>query len=176
MLQPAVLNDGREFPYGFGWGVAEYRGRRIYHHAGGLVGYAGHMLHCRDEDLTTIVLSNLNLFPFDRVARGLVRSVFGEPLGVPIPKPVAKHMLDACAGTFRIEEGTDRVERRLVCTAKGLAFAEPGGPQLMPIGDGRFCETHDPEVEYVFSEMKSGVYGRFRYSSPLFPPTDYMRC
>jgi CubicO group peptidase (beta-lactamase class C family) len=176
MLRPTVLGDGSEFPYGYGWGTAKYRGRRIYHHAGGLSGFACHMLHCRDEDLTTIALSNLSQFPFDRVARGLARSVFDEDLIPPTPRPLASRALEACAGSFRAEGTIGTWERSLVPTADGLAFDEPGGPRLMPIGDGHFFEKNDPEVEYVFSAAENGVYSRFRYSTPLFPPTTYVRC
>lgn len=176
MLQPTVLNDGNQFPYGYGWGIAEYRGRRIYHHAGGRNGFACHMLHCRDEDLTTIVLSNLYQFPFDRVARAVVRSVFGEERIAPRPKPVTTAGLAACSGTFRADATTGAWERQLVPIADALAFAEPGGPQLTPIGDGHFCEKNDPEVEYVFRAPENGAYTRFRYSTPLFPPVTYLRC
>lgn len=176
MLQPTVLNDGSEFPYGYGWGTAEYSGRRIYHHAGGVSGFACHMLHCRDEDLTTIVLSNLFQFPFDRIARGLLRSAFSEAPAVSTPQPLSQSMQEACAGTFRAEGTTGTWPRKLVATSDGLVFAEPNGPQLMPIGGGRFCEKNDPEIEYVFGAPENGVYMRFCFSTPLFPPTNYVRC
>lgn len=89
MLRPTVLNDGSEFAYGYGWGTAEYCGHRIYHHAGGISGFAGHLLHGRDDDVTTIVLSNLSSFPFDRVTRRLVRSVFGARKVVVSATPLA---------------------------------------------------------------------------------------
>ncbi|HEY4941630.1 MAG TPA: serine hydrolase domain-containing protein [Rhizomicrobium sp.] len=176
MLRPTVLSDGSEFPYGYGWGTATYRGRRIYHHAGGISGFACHMLHCRDEDVSTIVLSNLYQFAFDRVARGLVRAVLGEAPVVQPRKSLTAGALAACAGSFRAEGTPDTAERRLVPTGEGLAFAEPGGPQLMPIADGHFCESNDGEVEYVFNALENGSYARFRYASPLFPPTTYRRC
>ena len=176
MLQPTVLNDGSEFPYGFGWGTADYFGRRVYHHAGGVNGFACHMLHCRDEAVTTIVLSNLYQFPFDRVARALVRSVFHEALVAPLPKPMATGALAAYSGTFRADATTGSWERRLVASADGIAFDEPGGPHLVPLGNGRFCEKKDPEIEYVFPEQGSGPCERFRYRSPLFPPVTYLRC
>ena len=173
MLQPTVLSDGSEFPYGYGWGTGAYRGRRVYHHTGGITGFSCHMLHCRDEGVTTIVLSNLYQFPFYRVTRALARSVFGEDLAVPMPVSLAPHTLEACAGSFR---GENAVIHTLVTTADGLAFSAAGGARLVPIGDGHFCEKNDPETEYVFSAPENGVYTRFRYSSPLFPSALYARC
>jgi CubicO group peptidase (beta-lactamase class C family) len=172
MLRPTVLTDGSEFPYGFGWGTADYRGRRIYHHTGGISGFSCHMLHCRDEDVATIVLSNLYQFPFDRITRAIARSVFGEDL-TPAPVSLAPNALEACTGSFRGENG---VTHTLASTIDGLAFAAPGGAHLVPIGDGRFCEKNDPETEYVFGAPENGVYTRFRYSSPLFPSAVYARC
>lgn len=176
MLRPTVLNDGSEYPYGYGWGTADYRGRRIYHHAGGINGFACHMLHGRDEDLTTIVLSNFDRFPFDRVARGLVRTALGEDRVVPSPVSPAPGLLDACTGRFRAEDTIPGTAARvLVAADDGLTFAEPAAPRLVPTGEDRFCEKDDPEIEYLFSAPQNGVFTRFRFSAPLFPPTTYVR-
>jgi CubicO group peptidase (beta-lactamase class C family) len=171
MLRPARLNDGGEFPYGYGWGTAAYRGHRFYHHAGGVSGFACHMLHGRDDDVTIIVLSNLFQFPFDRVSRALTRSLLGKEIVRRRPISLPSPALDACAGTYSTEGFT----RKLVPIADGLAFEEPGGPELIAIGEGHFREKHNPEVEYVFGALDQGVFTRLRYSTPLFPPTYYMR-
>ena len=86
MLTPTRLNDGSLYPYGFGWGTADYRGHPIFHHTGGISGFGCQMLHFRDEALTTIVLSNLYLFPFDPLTRGLIRCVkdWDEPASSPL--------------------------------------------------------------------------------------------
>ena len=176
MRQPTILNDGREYPYGFGLGMADYYGRRVYHHAGGLTGFACHMLHVRDADVTTILLSNLFQFPFDRAVRKILRNLFDPDGSAPVPTPVAPHLLDACVGSFRAEGTTGTWARQLVRSGEGLIFAEPGGPHLVPIGEGHFCEKNDPEVEYVFSEPEKGAYTKIHYRTPLFPPTVYLRC
>jgi CubicO group peptidase (beta-lactamase class C family) len=161
MLAPVRLADGAEFAYGFGWGLADYRGRRIFHHTGGISGFGCHMLHFRDENLTTIVLSNLYLFPFDQVTRGLARAVKGwdaeiERLTDPTPAQMA-----ACAGRYENEDGPFEIAA--------------DATHLASLSGGRLCERSDPEVEYRFSEPRNGVFQRLDYVSPLWPVSTWRR-
>jgi len=162
MLAPTPLNDGGAYPYGFGWGVADYRGRRVYHHAGGGGGFAAHMLHFRDEDLTTILLSNLHLFPFDRVTRAAATAALGlGPLDranfAPTPAQRA-----ACAGTFVADGWPDIV-------------VPADGPRLVPFAEGRFFDPADREIEYRFGDRRGGFYQRLDHASPLWPVQTFTR-
>lgn len=160
MIAPTPLNDGSAYPYGFGWGMAEYRGARIYHHTGGVSGFACQMLCLRDEDLTTIVLSNLYLFPFDRVTRGLVRLAKGWPACEPALTEPAAAQREACAGPWNEHAGA--------------LLAMAGGPSgLMALNDHTLCDPADPEVEYRFSAPKDGRFRRLDYVSPLWPVSTF---
>jgi CubicO group peptidase (beta-lactamase class C family) len=56
MWTPVKLNDGRSYPYGFGWEIRKLLGRRMIVHAG----YAGtEYTILPDDRLTVIVLTNL---------------------------------------------------------------------------------------------------------------------
>ncbi|MGQ0704479.1 MAG: serine hydrolase domain-containing protein [Gemmatimonadales bacterium] len=62
MWTPSMLTNGREAlifgdPYGLGWGLGELRGRRTVEHAGASGTF---VLRLRDDDLTVIVLTNLD--------------------------------------------------------------------------------------------------------------------
>jgi CubicO group peptidase (beta-lactamase class C family) len=166
MLAPAQMNDGSVFPYGLGWGVGAYAGRRVYHHTGGISGYASHMLHLRDEDLTTILLSNRYLFPTDKITRGLLRAA----LDLDEPSPMRADLqgpddLAACAGRY----AGDRFEQVVFAAEGGLAMT-PGGPAtLIPTQPGEFRQVDDPENAFVFSEMRDGRYQTMTYRSPLWP-------
>jgi CubicO group peptidase (beta-lactamase class C family) len=173
MLEPTLLADGSAYPYGFGWGTADYCGHRVYHHTGGISGFSSHMLHFRDQNLTTILLSNLAQFPFARITRALMRSTLG--IGPPCTRaPVPLGAPEPYVGSFKVAD--TGLIRTLAARADRLVFAEPGGAELAPFGEARFCEANDPETEYVFSALENGRYSRFRFSTPLFPPTDYVRC
>ena len=161
MLTPTQFTGGASFPYGFGWGLADYRGLRIYHHTGGISGFGCHMAHARDEDLTTIVLSNLYMFPFDRVTRGLLRAVKGwdaetQPLSEPTPAQMV-----ACAGRYENEDGPLEIAAEAT--------------HLASLSDDRLCERADPEVEYRFSEPRGGVFQGLDYVSPLWPTSTWLR-
>ncbi|MGI9034997.1 MAG: serine hydrolase domain-containing protein [Pyrinomonadaceae bacterium] len=56
---PFVLNDGKPYPYGFGWNIGEFRGHRLISHGGQTAGFAANISRYVDDDLTVIVLTNL---------------------------------------------------------------------------------------------------------------------
>jgi D-alanyl-D-alanine carboxypeptidase len=170
MLAPVQLNNGTEYPYGFGYGTAEYRGHRVYHHTGGISGFASHMLHLRDAPLTTIVLSNLYLFPMDRVTRLLLRCGLGLP-DLAAPETSAARTIDAFTGTFRI----GALPREIVARGGGFVFADQPNLLLVQSGDGKLCDAGDPENTYRFADLSDGKYQRFEALSPLWPPQPYSR-
>ena len=54
--------------YGYGWGLADYRGLKLIAHSGGLDGFLSYLLRQPDENLTIAVLTNStppleNLYP-----------------------------------------------------------------------------------------------------------------
>lgn len=171
MLEPTALNDGSTYPYGFGWGVAEYRGRRVYHHTGGGSGFAAHMLHFRDDDLTTILLSNLYLFPFDRITRAVAQTTLGlgnveRPAFDPTPT-----QRDACAGTFAAPGWPDVV----VPVSGGSTSTEAETPRFVAFAEGSYFDADDPEIEHRFSDLRDGLYHRLDYVSPLWPAQTFER-
>ena len=127
MLAPAPLSDGTSYPYGLGWGLTEdYLGARIYHHAGGISGFTCQMLHLRDEDAATLVLSNLDLFPFDQVSRGLVRAIKDQPYRTPPLAELTSQHLATCGERF--------------VSADGGVFVIADNPALAVLGDDRLCD------------------------------------
>jgi CubicO group peptidase (beta-lactamase class C family) len=161
MLEDTPQADGTPFPYGFGWGTASYRGARIYHHTGGVSGFACQMLHFRDEPLTTIVLSNLYLFPFDKVTRGLARIAKGWAPAETALVAATRDQLRACAGRYE--------------SADGPVVVSADATHLAALADDRLCERSDSEIEYRFSEMALGRFQTVDYVSPLWPVSTFRR-
>ncbi len=56
---PFVLNDGKPYPYGFGWSVADFRGHRLISHSGSTAGFSSQIMRFTDDRLSVIVLINL---------------------------------------------------------------------------------------------------------------------
>ena len=59
MLTPLKLRDGRTTGYGLGWGIGEFRGRRLISHAGGQAGVSTMLAFLPDHDLTVALMFNM---------------------------------------------------------------------------------------------------------------------
>ena len=59
MWTPFILNDGKPYPYGFGFNVADFRGHRLISHGGQTAGFAANISRYINDDLTVVVLTNL---------------------------------------------------------------------------------------------------------------------
>jgi D-alanyl-D-alanine carboxypeptidase len=73
MWTPASGNDGKTYPYGFGWGLGSIRGHRIIEHEGAWQGFSTHIARYVDDRLTVIVLTNL----VDAYPSGIASAVAG---------------------------------------------------------------------------------------------------
>lgn len=59
MWTPVTLNDGKPYPYGFGFRLSQIRGHKIVGHSGQTAGFGANISRYTDDDLTVIVLTNL---------------------------------------------------------------------------------------------------------------------
>ena len=60
MWTPVQLNDGKTYPYGFGWGIASANGHRVVEHDGAWQGYTMSIQRFIDDRLTVVVFTNLD--------------------------------------------------------------------------------------------------------------------
>ena len=60
MWTPVKLNDGKTYPYGFGWRVAEMNGHRLIEHGGSWQGFTAGISRYVDDKLTVVALTNLD--------------------------------------------------------------------------------------------------------------------
>ena len=59
LWKPVKLNDGSAYPYGFGWRLEDYKGRKNIGHSGSTSGFSASLQRFPDQHLTVIVLCNL---------------------------------------------------------------------------------------------------------------------
>jgi CubicO group peptidase (beta-lactamase class C family) len=71
MWTPVTLNDGRTYPYGFGWMLGSRNGHRYVQHSGGMPGTRAHISRFLDEDLTIILLMNLDDVDIEPIVAGV---------------------------------------------------------------------------------------------------------
>ena len=60
MWTPVKLNDGKTYPYGFGWRLKSVGGRRVVSHDGAWQGFTMSIARYLDDHLTVIVMTNLD--------------------------------------------------------------------------------------------------------------------
>ncbi len=79
---PVKLNNGKTYPYGFGWMLHEAGGRRLIEHGGSWQGFKSFIARYVDDKMTVIVFANLAQTNPDRIAHG-VAAVLDSRLAVP---------------------------------------------------------------------------------------------
>jgi hypothetical protein len=87
VFEPARLNSGKTFPYGFGWGLEEVAGRRVQRHGGAWQGFRTFIARYLGDGLTVVALANLAEADADRLVEGIAAIVNPE-LAVPEPTPI----------------------------------------------------------------------------------------
>jgi N-acyl-D-aspartate/D-glutamate deacylase len=77
---PAVLDDGEEYPYGFGWRLRadDFLGTQHYH-SGGWLGFSTQMIRYPERRFSVYLLSNLDDFDGAGYARRIVDLYFPPP-------------------------------------------------------------------------------------------------
>ena len=83
MWTAVKLNDGKTFPYGFGWGLGEVRGHHIVEHGGAWQGFKSQISRYVDDKLTIVVFANQARANPAKIAHG-VAALF-DPQLTPAP-------------------------------------------------------------------------------------------
>src|SRR5262249_35818392 len=148
---PLRLNDGRSEGYGLGWGLSDFRGRRVVHHAGGVPGFSSFFGRFVDDDTTLIVLSNIAEFD----AAGLAGAIAASVLELPAPRraalPTAAEDLKRMAGVY--SDGITTLE--VVYNGEHLALHGEFDFQLLPMSATTCATTDDPDVELHFADLSA---------------------
>ena len=83
LFTPAIeIDEGNA--YGYGWGISEEWGRRVIGHSGGINGFFTYLNLIPEEELTVIVLSNLDSAPVGQITRDLAAIVLAEAYEAPV--------------------------------------------------------------------------------------------
>lgn len=117
---PVRLNDGGVYPYGFGWGLTEQRGRPRIGHTGSWQGFQTAIYRYPEFDLTVIVLANLAEAEAGLLTQGiagmlepavrpphLLPGALGGPVP-PVPIPVLLRRIAAGTDSGSVTPGLHR--------------------------------------------------------------------
>ncbi len=122
---PVALANGTSYPYGFGWEIAEQRGRRLIEHGGSWQGFRAAIARYPDQDLGVAVLANLDQAQPETMAHeiaGIVepRLALPDPAGtLPEPDPTRAARLREVLQAFADARPHPAMAKGLLDTASG---------------------------------------------------------
>ena len=130
MKTPVLLNNGSVVPYALGLMVHDYRGVRVVHHAGGVIGGACQMITVPDHALDIIIMTNGAAVSGVELANKVIDAMLGdEVLAAPeerisserFKSVLGKRYHDAASG-FLAGFG-DAAGKLGICLMNNLPFA-----------------------------------------------------
>src|SRR2546427_1923607 len=139
MWTPVNLNNGKTYPYGFGWSLNEVRGHHIIEHSGSWQGFKSYIARYVDDKLTVVVFVNLIQANQGRIAHG-VAAIYNPELA-PLP-PVAiedKEPQVTVLAKELIQKATDGALESRLFTAEAWPEISRSAPQV-----GAFLKTLGP--------------------------------
>lgn len=83
MWSPIMLNNGKPYPYGFGWAVKTVNGSRLIEHGGAWQGFKSFIAKYADDKITVVLFSNLANMDPSKLAHGIAETF--DPSLKPIP-------------------------------------------------------------------------------------------
>lgn len=149
MWMPAKLNDGKTYPYGFGWFINDVRGHRLIEHGGGWQGFTAHIARYTNDKLTVIVLTNA--FPADAagIAHGIAEFYIPD---------LRRTAITLDAKTLAAYVGDYELAPNLILTVKneaGKLFLQMGkrSEELFAESEtGFFLKAIDAQITFVKNE------------------------
>lgn len=153
MTTPLVLPNGRDTGYGFGLMRAEFSGKALVMHGGGIHGFNSQLLHVVADDLHIAVISNCSQASADQLAKELVRAVLGIEKTVAADLPIPAEVSAAAVGTFQFDDIGMALE---VTAMDGKLFAKgkaegQGRFRLQFQGGREFRAAFDADVKLVLA-------------------------
>jgi CubicO group peptidase (beta-lactamase class C family) len=136
ILSPVTLNSGKTYPYGFGWFLDERGGKPLYNHGGGMQGFTSWLSHFVKDDLTVIVLANLEQsrpdFFIDSIA-----AIFDSGLTLPELKPIEDREPAVAVRLMKLLEDSreGKLDSAEFSYTRGFSYiAEMAAEILKPLG------------------------------------------
>jgi D-alanyl-D-alanine carboxypeptidase len=162
---------------GFGWekGFNRRFGETLYRSSGRAPGFASLMLYLPNEELTVIVLTNIEHAMNNLIAENIAAIVVGKPY-VPFAErqaPLTVHQRQRLIGQFTFGPDFYRPNATLTLrnTPRGLVLDWPGGPEapLLSIGANSFIDRYY-WIRATIVQDEGGrplelKYGKFRGAS-----------
>jgi hypothetical protein len=114
MFTPFKLSTGKTVAYGYGWGVADFLGRRLIQHGGGIFGFVTVELRVPEAGLFVAILSNNTASGTspDDLGMRIVAKALGQALEDRKSVELDARTLDEYVGVYRFDAQTTRTITR----------------------------------------------------------------
>ncbi len=157
-----TLNDGSNYPYGYGWGVGEFRGIDQIAHSGGLHGFLTWLAYYPEIDVTVAVTSNasppLKIVP-GQLGKDMIEVFFKDNLEAREETAMTAEELQKFVGKYEYPGGAIMT----VTQEDDKLFAQLSGQsryQLFPEGGQKFFwKVVDAQVEFHVADNGEVDYG-----------------
>ena len=101
MWSDVKLNNGKTYPYGFGWSLDAVGGHTLRHHGGSLPGFRAELSRFMDDRLSVIVLTNSNNADPETIALEVAELFIPNLIPTPTAVKVNPQIFDAYVGEYR---------------------------------------------------------------------------
>ena len=91
--------------YGYGWGIGNRFGKQTISHGGAIFGFSTEISRFPTENLTFVVLSNVQGSPAGRIGNDLAAIVFGQKYEIPMERKeiaVSPQILEKYVGSYQL--------------------------------------------------------------------------
>jgi CubicO group peptidase (beta-lactamase class C family) len=165
MYTPVQLADGSAEPYGFGFGIHDYKGHRLIHHGGGIFGFHTFIARFVDDKAMIAILANNPAIDVEKITRKIANHIFEIPTVTHTPITLSTAILDKMVGTYLIEASFPieivREENALALRSSLFTY------NLLPSSQTTYYASQDEEIEVHFSDEQDGVYNTLTLDIPL---------
>jgi hypothetical protein len=161
MIAPAVLNDGRRHPYGFGLLLGALGDHASVGHGGSLPGFDSFAANYAEDSLTIALFVNVRPFDSETVVKTIARKALGIPEPFVADNPLPRSERQKFVGTYTIEGRS----LRIADGESHLRLLGPGDFTLLYQGDMTFIAREEPDVQVRFV-IERGVVAGMIFTSP----------
>jgi CubicO group peptidase (beta-lactamase class C family) len=161
MTSPGELADGRRIGYGFGLFLSALEGHREIFHGGGITGFTGFVGYYPDDDVTVVVLTNLDAGHVHdgHLAHRIVRALLKLPETRQSEIPPYGNEPSHFVGTYRI--GSDSITvradaSRLVVDGEGTVH-QLWERTFASQDRGTFTSVENPQLALHFTVSERGA-------------------
>ena len=137
----AILKNGQNTSYSFGFFLRELQGSITIQHGGNLYGFTSSGLYLPKEDIYITILSNRGFKPTEDIANYIGSEMLGKPITLFKGISIDNEQLEKYTGTYQLSSDKNRIMKILIVADRlVLSFPEQKGAEvdLLPLGNDKF--------------------------------------